>query len=100
MYHHSGYSGYSAYIAINYHNWLYGNKILYSHYVVISGYCGYDVYSVFMGEESKKMVQVRISLPEEYRRLFKAYCTETGTDMSKKITEYIESELVKAGKIK
>ncbi|WP_191760900.1 hypothetical protein [Komarekiella delphini-convector] len=48
----------------------------------------------------KELVQVRISIPEEYRRLFKALCTEQGTDMSKKMTEYIEQELIKAGKIK
>jgi hypothetical protein len=52
-----------------------------------------------MDTESKKMVQIRLSIPEEYRRLFKAYCTEKGTDMSKRITELVEDELKKAGKI-
>lgn len=47
----------------------------------------------------KEMVQVRLSIPENYRRLFKALCTEEGTDMSKKITELIEQELIKAGKL-
>ncbi|MCX5981113.1 MULTISPECIES: hypothetical protein [unclassified Anabaena] len=45
------------------------------------------------------MVQVRVSLPEDYRRLFKAYCTEQNTDMSKRITELVETELKRAGKI-
>ncbi|QJB44272.1 copy number control protein [Dolichospermum flos-aquae] len=45
------------------------------------------------------MVQVRVSLPEDYRRLFKAYCTEQNTDMSKRITELVETELKTAGKI-
>jgi hypothetical protein len=53
-----------------------------------------------MSDQEKKMVQVRIIMPEDYRRLFKAYCTEIGTDMSKRITEYIEQELIKAGKLK
>ncbi|WP_155960621.1 hypothetical protein [Fischerella sp. PCC 9605] len=51
-------------------------------------------------KEQEKMVQVRIIMSEKYRRLFKAYCTEIGTDMSKKISEFIEQELIKAGKIK
>lgn len=45
-------------------------------------------------------MQVRIIMPEDYRRLFKAYCTEIGTDMSKMITEFIENKLIEAGKIK
>ena len=51
------------------------------------------------GNEELKMIQVRISIPEKYRRLFKAYCTEIGTDMSKEITQLIESRLIKAGKL-
>jgi hypothetical protein len=47
----------------------------------------------------KTMVQVRLVLPESYRRLFKAYCTEVGTDMSKLVSEMIESKLVEAGKL-
>lgn len=53
-----------------------------------------------MSEEKLKMTQVRIIMPEDYRRLFKALCTELGTDMSKSITTYIEQELIKAGKLK
>lgn len=53
-----------------------------------------------MSEEKQKMTQVRIIMPEDYRRLFKALCTELGTDMSKTLTAYIEQELIKAGKIK
>lgn len=45
------------------------------------------------------MVQVRLILPESYRRLFKAYCTEIGTDMSKEVTQMIEDKLIKAGKL-
>ncbi|MTJ15269.1 copy number control protein [Anabaena sp. UHCC 0187] len=52
-----------------------------------------------MEKDKEKMVQIRISLPEDYRRLFKAICTEQGTDMSKRITELVENELKKAGKI-
>ncbi len=48
---------------------------------------------------NENMVQVRLILPEKYRRLFKAYCTEVGTDMSKRVTELIEQELTKAGKL-
>lgn len=53
-----------------------------------------------MTDSDKEYVQVRLTIPEEYRRLFKALCTEQGTDMSKKITEFIHQELVKAGKLK
>ncbi len=53
-----------------------------------------------MSENKPKMTQVRIIMPEDYRRLFKAICTELGTDMSKSITMYIEQELIKAGKLK
>lgn len=53
-----------------------------------------------MPEKERKMMQVRIIMPEDYRRLFKAYCTEIGTDMSKMITEFIENKLIEAGKIK
>jgi hypothetical protein len=52
-----------------------------------------------MSDKDKELVQVRISIPEHYRRLFKALCTEQDTDMSKKIAEYIRQELIKAGKI-
>ncbi|RUT09061.1 hypothetical protein DSM106972_011140 [Dulcicalothrix desertica PCC 7102] len=47
----------------------------------------------------KNMVQVRLILPESYRRLFKAYCTEIGTDMSKEVAQMIEEKLIKAGKL-
>jgi ferredoxin-fold anticodon binding domain-containing protein len=50
-------------------------------------------------EDKLKMTQVRIIMPEEYRRLFKALCVEQGTDMSKYISSYIKEELIKAGKI-
>ena len=52
-----------------------------------------------MTKEKQKMAQVRIIMPEDYRRLFKALCTELGTDMSKSLTSYIEQELIKSGKI-
>ncbi len=45
------------------------------------------------------MVQVRLILPESYRRLFKAYCTEAGTDMSKLVAQMIEQRLIEAGKL-
>jgi hypothetical protein len=45
------------------------------------------------------MVQVRLILPESYRRLFKAYCTEVGTDMSKLVAQMIEQRLIEAGKL-
>ncbi|MEA5583751.1 hypothetical protein VB620_20730 [Nodularia harveyana UHCC-0300] len=48
----------------------------------------------------KDLVQVRVSIPEDYRRLFKALCAELGTDMSKKLTEMIRQELISAGKLK
>lgn len=47
----------------------------------------------------ENMVQVRLIVPESYRRLFKAYCTEIGTDMSKEVTQMIEEKLIKAGKL-
>jgi hypothetical protein len=47
----------------------------------------------------ENMVQVRLILPESYRRLFKAYCTEIGTDMSKEVAQMIEDKLIKAGKL-
>lgn len=47
----------------------------------------------------ENMVQVRLIVPEIYRRLFKAYCTEIGTDMSKEVTQMIEDKLIKAGKL-
>jgi hypothetical protein len=49
--------------------------------------------------DKDNMVQVRISLPEDYKRLFKAHCTKPGTDMSKKITELVRQELIKAGEL-
>lgn len=54
-----------------------------------------------MAREKKdiKMVQVRISMPEEYRRLFKAYCAKQDSDMSKVITDLIEDLLIKEGEI-
>ena len=52
-----------------------------------------------LNEKKPKMTQVRIIIPEDYRRLFKALCTELDTDMSKSITTYIEQELIKAGKL-
>ena len=33
--------------------------------------------------DEDKAVQVRLTMPEKYRRLFKALCTERDTDMSK-----------------
>ena len=52
-----------------------------------------------MKTDKENMVQIRVSLPENYRRLFKAYCTEHDTDMSKRITELIKQDLTQAGKI-
>jgi hypothetical protein len=53
-----------------------------------------------MSNSDKGLAQVRVSIPEDYRRLFKALCVEQGTDMSKAITDYIRGELIKAGKLK
>jgi len=53
-----------------------------------------------MTEKELKITQVRIIMPEDYRRLFKSLCVEKGTDMSKSITAYVEQELQKAGKLK
>lgn len=50
-------------------------------------------------EVNQVMVQVRLILPESYRRLFKAYCVEIGTDMSKEVTQMIEDKLIMAGKL-
>jgi hypothetical protein len=66
-------------------------------FFLFNGYSGYR--GIFMEKDKEKMVQIRVSLPEDYRRLFKSICTEQGTDMSKRITELVENELKKAGKI-
>ena len=44
-------------------------------------------------------MQVRLTMPEKYRRLFKALCTERDTDMSKEVTRLVEQQLIDAGKL-
>jgi hypothetical protein len=54
----------------------------------------YDVKS-----NQETMVQVRLMLPDSYRRLFKAYCTEVVTDMSKVVAQIIEERLIQSVKL-
>ena len=49
--------------------------------------------------DEDKAVQVRLTMPEKYRRLFKALCTERDTDMSKEVTRLVEQQLIDAGKL-
>ncbi len=51
-------------------------------------------------DNDEKLVQIRISVPENYRRLFKSLCAELGTDMSKRLTELMREDLIKGGKLK